>query len=135
GLQSWPRLSGGKGVHVCVPIRPGPSWDAVKDFSESIARTLAEEFPDRYVATASKQARRGRIFIDWLRNGRGNTSVASWVLRARPGAPVAMPLRWDELGRSRSGADWPLHRARRRAASLRGDPWERFAGSDQRLPR
>src|SRR5690606_5066213 len=135
GLDSWPRLSGGKGIHVCVPIRPGPSWDAAKDFSEAVARGLAEEFPGRYVATASKQARRGRIFIDWLRNGRGATSVASWVLRARPGAPVAMPLRWDELGRTRSGGDYDLAKARRRAASLRSDPWQGFAGSRQRLPR
>jgi bifunctional non-homologous end joining protein LigD len=63
------------------------------------------------------------IFIDWLRNGRGATSVASWSLRARAGAGVAMPLRWDELGRTRSGADYPLARALRRAASLRKDPW------------
>lgn len=134
GLDSWPRLSGGKGIHVCVPIRPGPSWDAAKDFSESLARNMADESPDRYVATASKDARRGRIFIDWLRNGRGNTSVASWVLRARPGAPVAVPLRWDELGRTRSGADYGLVKAKRRAVSLRGDPWEGFFTSTQRLP-
>lgn len=135
GLESWPRLSGGKGIHVCAPIKPGPSWEAVKDFSEAFARALAEEFPDRYVATASRQARRGRIFIDWLRNGRGNTSVASWVLRARPGAPVAMPLRWEELGSTRSGGDYTLARARRRAAGLRSDPWEGFYAAQQRLPR
>src|SRR5690606_38977057 len=92
GLESWPRLSGGKGVHVCVPIRPGPGWDEVKDFCEAFAKAMVTQSPLRYVATASKQARNGRIFIDWLRNGRGATSVASWVLRARPGAPVAMPV-------------------------------------------
>ena len=134
GLESWPRLSGGKGVHVCVPIRPGPDWDTAKHFCEAFAKAMVAQSPMRYVATASKQARRDRIFIDWLRNGRGATSVASWVLRARKGAPVAMPLRWEELGRTRSGGDYDITRARRRAASLRSDPWEGYAGSKQRLP-
>ena len=134
GLQSWPRLSGGKGIHVCVPIRPGPGWDDAKDFCEAFAKAMAMHSPMRYVATASKKARRDRIFIDWLRNGRGATSVASWVLRARKGAPVAIPLRWEELGRTRSGGDYDLTRAKRRAASLRSDPWEGFAELNQRLP-
>ena len=134
GLESWPRLSGGKGIHVCVPIRPGPEWDDAKDFCEAFAKAMATHSPMRYVATASKKARRDRIFIDWLRNGRGATSVASWVLRARKGAPVAMPLRWEELGRTRSGGDYDLGKAKRRAASLRSDPWEGFADSTQRLP-
>ena len=95
---------------------------------------MADRFPDRYVATASKDARRGRIFIDWLRNARGNTSVASWVLRARKGAPVAIPLRWEELGRKHAGGDYGLAKAKRRAASLRSDPWEGFGESRQELP-
>lgn len=135
GLESWPRLSGGKGIHVCVPLKPGSSWDQTKDFAERLARSMAEDAPDRFVASASKELRRGRIFIDWLRNGRGNTSVAGWVLRARAGAPVAMPLRWDELGRSRSGGHWDIRSAMRRAASLRSDPWEGFHQASQRLPR
>ena len=134
GLESWPRLSGGKGVHVCVPIRPGPDWDTAKGFCEAFARAMATHSPMRYVATASKKARRDRIFIDWLRNGRGATSVAGWVLRARASAPVAMPLRWDELGRTRSGGDYDLAKAKRRAASLRSDPWEGFGESRQELP-
>jgi bifunctional non-homologous end joining protein LigD len=123
GLASFLRLSGGKGVHVVVPIAPGPGWSETKAFCEAFADAMATHAPDRYVATASKAKRGGVIFIDWLRNSRGATSVASWSLRARPGAAVAMPLRWDELGRTRSGADYPLARALRRAASLRGDPW------------
>lgn len=134
GLESWPRLSGGKGVHVCVPIRPGPGWDEVKDFCEAFAKAMVTQSPLRYVATASKQARNGRIFIDWLRNGRGATSVASWVLRARPGAPVAMPVRWDELGRASSPAHYDLKRALRRAATLRSDPWDGYADLRQSLP-
>ena len=122
-MKSFLRLSGGKGLHVVVPIAPGPGWDEAKAFSEALAGTLAAQAPDKYVTTASKAKRTGVIFIDWLRNSRGATSVASWSLRARPGAAVAMPLRWEELGRTRSGADYPLDRALRRAARLRGDPW------------
>ena len=106
GLESWVRLSGGKGVHVVVPIRRGPGWDEVKDFSEAFAEVMAEHAPQRYIAKASKQARKGRIFIDWLRNARGATSVTNWSLRARAGAPVVMPLSWAELGRTRSAADY-----------------------------
>ncbi|ALN80872.1 DNA ligase D [Lysobacter antibioticus] len=134
GLDSWPRLSGGKGMHVVVPIRPGPRWAEAKAFSEAFADAMVAQSPLRYVATASKVARKGRIFIDWLRNARGATSVASWSLRAREGAPVAMPLRWDEFSRARSSTDFDLAKALRRAARLRSDPWEGFAESRQRLP-
>ncbi len=134
GLHSWVRLSGGKGVHVCVPIVPDSDWDAAKAFSEAFADAMVAQSPLRYVATASKAARKDRIFIDWLRNARGATSVASWSLRARAGAPVAMPLQWDELSRTKSSADFDLARALRRAASLRADPWEGFATTRQKLP-
>jgi bifunctional non-homologous end joining protein LigD len=135
GLDSWPRLSGGKGVHVVVPFRPGPDWAAAKAFSESLADAMVAQSPQRYIATASKAARKGLIFIDWLRNARGATSVASWSLRAREGAPVAMPLRWDEFSRARSSTDFDLAKALRRASRLRSDPWEGFAESRQRLPK
>jgi bifunctional non-homologous end joining protein LigD len=91
--------------------------------------------PLRYLATASKAKRDGRIFIDWLRNARGATSVSSWSLRARDGAPVAMPLRWDELGRMKGAAAFDLAGAQRRAKTLRNDPWEGFAKLRQSLPR
>ena len=135
GLHSWPRLSGGKGIHVVLPIAPVHDWDTAKTFCESFARTLSKLAPAQYVATASKALRERRIFIDWLRNGRGATSVASWSLRARAGAPVAMPLRWEELGRAKSGADYDLAKALRRAATLRRDPWHDWARHrEQRLP-
>ncbi|MGH8085692.1 MAG: DNA ligase D [Lysobacter sp.] len=136
GLQGFLRLSGGKGLHVVVPIAPGPDWAEAKAFCEAFADAMASQAPDKYVATASKAKRGGVIFIDWLRNGRGATSVASWSLRARAGAGVAMPLRWDELGRTKSGADYPLARALRRAASLRRDPWDGWDEAiHQALPR
>lgn len=123
GMESFVRLSGGKGLHVVVPIAPGPTWARAKAFCEAFADAMATQAPDRYVATATKAKRKGVIFIDWLRNGRGATSVASWSLRARPGAGVAVPLRWEELGRTKSGADYPMERALRRVAGLRKDPW------------
>jgi bifunctional non-homologous end joining protein LigD len=135
GLTSFVRLSGGKGVHVVVPIRRGPSWDEVKDFTGAFAEAMAAHKPLRYVATMSKAKRNDRIFIDWLRNGRGATSVCSWSLRARPGAPVAMPLRWEELGRVEGPAAFDLHKALARAKRLRRDPWKGYADCRQSLPK
>lgn len=135
GLRSFVRLTGGKGMHVVLPVAPGPDWQTVKTFSQSLAQRLAQAHPDRYVASASKTLREGRIFIDWLRNVRGASCIADWSLRARPGAPVAMPLHWRELGTTRSGADYPLPRALRRFAGLHRSPWEGWAeASQQRLP-
>lgn len=134
GLESFPRLSGGKGVHVVVPIRRGSGWDDAKAFCAAFAETMAAQKPMTYLATASKAKREGRIFIDWLRNSRGATSVASWSLRARAGAPVAMPLAWSELGRTKSGHDFDLARAMRRAKTLRTDPWPGFARAARKLP-
>jgi len=135
GLESFPRLSGGKGLHVVLPVRPKADWTQAKAFCEAFADAMVEDAPDRYVATASKAKRGGVIFIDWLRNSRGATSVTSWSLRARPQAGVAMPLAWSELGRTRSGHDYPLPRALRRARTLRRDPWDGWAkATRQALP-
>ena len=135
GLESFVHLSGGKGLHVVVPIRRGPVWEEAKAFCEMIADKMAADDPSRYLATASKAQREGRIFVDWLRNARGATSVASWSLRARAGAPVAMPLRWDELAKVKSPTAFDLATALKRAKSLRKDPWEGFAALKQALPR
>jgi bifunctional non-homologous end joining protein LigD len=97
GLVSFALLSGGKGVHVVVPLKPEAKWPAVKDFADRFARALASAEPERFVATMSKAKRKGRIFIDWLRNQRGSTAVLPYVVRARPGAPVAVPVSWEEL--------------------------------------
>lgn len=97
GLASFAMLSGGKGVHVVVPLSPGHSWEVHKDFSKRFAEAMALAEPDRFVATMSKAKRKGRIFIDWLRNQRGATTVMPYSVRARPGAAVAVPIHWDEL--------------------------------------
>lgn len=135
GLESFVRLSGGKGLHVVCPIRRGPSWDQAKDFCGEFAAALAKVEPERYVASMSKAKRPGRIFVDWLRNGRGATSVCSWSLRAREQATVAMPLRWDELGAVEGPAHFIMARALQRAARLRTDPWKAMYSLAQELPR
>ncbi|WP_057884539.1 DNA ligase D [Tsuneonella troitsensis] len=97
GLASYAMLSGGKGVHVVVPLTPGHSWEAHKDFARRFAEALSLAEPDRFVATMSKAKRKGKIFIDWLRNQRGSTAVLPYSARAREGAPVAIPIAWGEL--------------------------------------
>jgi bifunctional non-homologous end joining protein LigD len=98
GLVSFAMLSGGKGVHVVVPLTPGHDWGTHKDFARRFAEAMALAEPDRFTATMSKAKRKGRIFIDWLRNQRGSTAVLPYSARARQGAPVALPITWDELG-------------------------------------
>ncbi|GGL73594.1 DNA ligase D [Wenxinia marina] len=120
GLESEAMVTGGKGVHVILPLRRTAGWDAVTLFSRTMATLLAEEEPKRFVATMSKEKRKGRIFIDWLRNDRGSTAVAPFSLRAREGAPVAVPVSWDELDGLDSASsfgmdeglerDWPADR-------------------------
>lgn len=134
GLESFVRLSGGKGVHVVVPLTPKADWAQAKAFCESFAQAMAEHAPDRYVATMSKAKRNGVIFIDWLRNARGATSVCSWSLRARPSAGVAVPLRWEELGRITAADAFPLPKALQRAQKLKKDPWEGIDQIKQVLP-
>ncbi len=97
GLTSWPMLSGGKGVHVVAPLVPKAEWPEAKGFCERFAQALAEAEPDRFTANLKKVHRKGRIFIDYLRNQRGSTAVLPYVVRARKGAPVAAPLSWSEL--------------------------------------
>ncbi|MES2699340.1 MAG: DNA ligase D [Pseudomonadota bacterium] len=97
GMVSFAMLSGGKGVHVVVPLTPGHSWDVHKDFARRFAEALSQAEPERFVATMSKAKRKGRIFIDWLRNQRGSTAVLPYSVRAREGAPAAVPVTWNEL--------------------------------------
>jgi bifunctional non-homologous end joining protein LigD len=124
GLRSFVRTTGGKGLHVVVPLNPGAGWNEVKAFARGFAEALATLHPLEFVATATKRFRQGKIYIDYLRNGRGATAVASYSLRSRPGAPVAVPLRWEELGRVRSGAAFDLKSTPKRLARLKKDPWE-----------
>ena len=133
GLESFLRTTGGKGLHVVVPLNPGCAWPQVKDFAHAFAATVAQAHPLEFIATAAKAQRSGRIYVDYLRNSRGATSVASYSLRARSGAPVAVPLRWSELGKLKSGHDFDIRSTPTRLARLRSDPWAGIDGVQQDL--
>ena len=133
GLKSFLRTTGGKGLHVVVPLNPGCPWPQVKDFSHAIASTMASAYPDEFIDTASKAKRSGKIFVDYLRNSRGATSIANYSLRARKGAPVAVPLRWEELSKLESGDAFNIHTLPKRLARLRKDPWEGIDTVEQSL--
>jgi bifunctional non-homologous end joining protein LigD len=123
GLQPLPRTTGGKGLHVVAPIERGPGWRQVLDFAHGIASTLEREQPRKYLARSDKSLRGGRIFIDYLRNSRGATAIANYSVRARRGAGVATPLRWDELARLRAANQYTVLNLPRRLAQQSVDPW------------
>ena len=134
GLKSFVKTSGGKGLHVVVPVESSAGWTEAKSFTASFARTMAADQPDRYVATAAKRARRGRIFVDYLRNDRGSTAVAAYSTRALPQASVATPLAWDELSEGLRSDHFTVGNVRHRLAFLKRDPWKGFFKVRQRIP-
>jgi len=103
GLESFPLLSGGKGLHVVVPLDASKDWPTVKSFAERFSRAISEAEPKMFTANIRKEQRKGRIFLDWLRNQRGATAVLPYSARGREGAPVSAPVAWDELDRYDSG--------------------------------
>ena len=121
GLPALLKTTGGKGLHVVVPLKPIRGWDDVKAFARALAQRLVHVAPDRFTATATKARRSGKVFVDYLRNGEGATFVAAYSLRAREGAPVAMPIDWDELTPRRElrGDHFNIGNAIRRAAQSR----------------
>lgn len=135
GLQSWCKTSGGKGLHVVVPLARHAGWDDVKAFAQAAAQHMAATLPDRFSAKMGAQNRRGRIFVDYLRNNRGSSTVAAFSPRARPGMGVSVTLAWDELADTTGGAQWTVHNVHERLASLRADPWADYAGAKQRITR
>ena len=132
-LESFVMLSGGKGLHVVCPIVRARDFDEVKQFAKGIAVSLVRDAPDRYVAEASKAKRRGRVFIDYLRNNRGATAICPYSTRARPGAPVATPLFWEELRSGLTGARYHLRNLHRRLAGLKKEPWAEYGQLRQKL--
>jgi bifunctional non-homologous end joining protein LigD len=133
-LESFCRTTGGKGLHVVVPIVPEAGWDQVKPFAHAFAEILSEAQPDRFLTTVKKADRRGRILIDWLRNGLGATAVASFCPRARPGGMVATPLAWEEVTQKLDPSAFTLRTVPDRLARQRTDPWQDFAALHQHLP-
>ncbi|WP_043360026.1 DNA ligase D [Belnapia sp. F-4-1] len=135
GLESFCRTTGGKGLHLVVPLRREAEWGPVRDFARGFARALETEAPDRFIATVSKARRRGRILVDWLRNGIGATAVCSYSPRARPGAAVATPLAWREVTPSLDPQRFTIATVPVRLRQQRRDPWAGMATVDQRLPK
>lgn len=127
GLVPFVKTSGGKGLHVVAPLKPKAGWPAVKTFCRDLARSMAADRPDLYVATVNRSKRKGRILIDYLRNQRGATAVAAYSTRARPGAQVSAPITWDDLESGAKPADFTFLSMPARLKSLRQDPWEGFS--------
>ncbi len=132
-LPCYLKTSGGKGLHVEVPLLRVHTWDEVKNFSHHVVLHLEAELPDRFVASAAKAKRKSRIFIDYLRNAEGATTVTPYSLRAREGAPVATPLRWKELPDIESAAAFTLANIRARVAGLTRDPWAAYENDRTRI--
>ena len=133
GLVSFVKTTGGKGLHVVVPLRPEAGWDALRALAEGIGAAMTRGAPDRYTINPLKAARRGRIFIDYLRNVRGATAVAAYSPRAKPGAPVSTPLAWSELSAKTDPAAFTVATVPRRLTALRKDPWADFFSVDQAI--
>ncbi|HEX2889438.1 DNA ligase D [Vineibacter terrae] len=133
-LQSFVKTTGGKGLHVVLPLQPGPDWDTVKHFAQMTAESMAAERPDRYVANMAKRVRQGRIYIDYVRNGMGATAVGAYSTRARAGAAVSTPLSWDEIGPGIRSNHFTVANLPKRLAYLERDPWDGFLSLQQHLP-
>jgi bifunctional non-homologous end joining protein LigD len=133
GLQAWLKTSGGKGLHVVVPLAPRLDYDTVKDFSQAAVRHMAKVIPSRFVAVAGGGNRVGRIFIDYLRNGHAQTTAAAFSARARPGLGVSMPVSWEQLSSLKSGSQWTIATAREYVSFQHGDPWAGYWKAKQTL--
>lgn len=133
GLASFVRTTGGKGLHLVVPLTRGADFDQVKAFAHAVSRQYERDEPRRLTTNMSKSKRHGRIFIDYLRNGRGATAIASYSVRARRGAPVAVPLRWEEFGPGLRSDRYTVRNLQRRLTALRADPWADFAAARRSL--
>jgi bifunctional non-homologous end joining protein LigD len=133
GLESWVKTTGGKGLHVCAPVTRLLGWDDTKAFTKAFAEHVASAAPERYTTNLAKAARRGRIFVDYLRNGRGATFIAPYSMRRRPGAPVATPVTWAELERGVDPAAFTVVTVPQRLGALGEDPWHGISRAKQSI--
>jgi bifunctional non-homologous end joining protein LigD len=129
GLNAFVKTTGGKGLHIVVPIVRKYRWDEIKPFCKSLAESMTREEPERYLATMSKAKRKGKIFIDYLRNGRGATAVAAYSTRAKSGAPVSAPVSWEEVAAGIRPDQFNVRNLAGRLSRLRKDPWENYESS------
>ncbi len=133
GYASFCRTSGGKGLHVVVPLAPSADWDTARAWCRAWAEAQERADPELYVASVPKARRRGRILIDWLRNGSGSTAIASFSPRARPHATVAVPVAWREVTDTLDPQAFTVHSVPARLKKLKSDPWDGFGGAAQTL--
>ncbi|HSM21353.1 MAG TPA: DNA primase small subunit domain-containing protein, partial [Rubrivivax sp.] len=126
GLRSFLKTSGGKGLHVVVPVKRLHDWGTVKGFSRAVVAHMAKTIPQRFVARSGPKNRVGRIFIDYLRNGLGATTVCAWSARARPGLGISVPVAWAELPSLRGGDHWTVKTAHERLG-IGNEPWIGYA--------
>ena len=134
-LESFVKTTGGKGLHVVSPITPSAEWEKVKDFTKKMAEAMAADSPRNYLAVMSKSRRKGRIFVDYLRNGRGATAVAAYSTRARTGAAISVPLTWAELKTGIRANHFTIDNLRQRLSHRKRDAWAGFFELKQKLPR
>jgi bifunctional non-homologous end joining protein LigD len=132
-LESWLKTSGGKGLHVVVPLTPTLDYDTVKDFSQAIVQHLAKTIPSRFVAKSGASNRVGKVYVDYMRNGHGATTTAAFSARARPGLGVSVPAAWDDLPRIKSGSQWTIKTAREHLSFQSSDPWKDYWKRKQTL--
>lgn len=133
GLESFVKTTGGKGLHLVVPIDRRHDWDEAKGFCKQVAELIVTADPEHYTANMSKAARPGKIFLDYLRNGRGATAIVPYSTRARPSAPVSTPLTWSELSTRIHSDTYTVRNLQRRLSSLKCDPWEAIGTVRQSL--
>ncbi|MEZ0604432.1 DNA ligase D [Paraburkholderia sp. IW21] len=133
GLTSFCKTSGGKGFHVVVPLAKHAGWDEVKAFSQAVAQHMATTLPKYFSAKMGAQNRKQKIFVDYLRNNRGSSTVAAFSARARPGLGVSVPISWDEVATTTSGDQWTIENVHERLEDLKRDPWADYAKTRQRI--
>ena len=132
-LTSFVKLTGGKGLHVVLPIA-GVDWDSAKEFAQALALAMVADEPERYVVKITKSLRTKKILVDYFRNSLEQTSVAAYSSRAREGAPVSVPVTWEELSRTKAGNQYTVRNLGKRLAGLKADPWEDLPRVKQKLP-
>lgn len=133
GFKSFLKSTGGKGLHLVAPLVPKLGWAEVKPFTKAIADALVSARPDRYTANPLKKTREGKIFVDYLRNQRGGSAIVNYSTRAKIGAPVACPLRWDELKGLQVAAPYTVKTLPARLKALKRDPWDGFFATRQSI--
>ena len=133
-LESFVKTTGGRGLHVVVPLAPRADWSECLEFARAVADTLVRRAPEQFTARFAKVVRERKILVDYLRNNRTNTSVAAYSTRAKPDAPVSVPVAWSELSPAKPPDRFTMATVAQRVARLRADPWKSYWTTRQRIP-